>query len=183
MWTHDWRRALSKNVRFGFCLLFLVVCKVAPASYAFLSCLCWRQLMGYGRGRDILHRNTPSQSLSSSAFLFFAATSSSFFLASKPSFARFILIALMDRWVTYRVNSKYTPTHFRLRTSSSINISFVFALNCSRNGGLSSFNLGSSSCVEEGSEWALSITNLASAISASSSSRFALSLSSDSACW
>ena len=48
-----------------------------------------RQFMPYSSETD-----APSQFLSSSAFRFFAATSSSFFLASRPSFARFILMAL-----------------------------------------------------------------------------------------
>lgn len=72
-------------------------------------------------------------------------------------------------------------THFRLRTSSSISSSFDFARNCSLKGGFISCNLGSSAGIVVGSASDLSRTLRAWLITASTSSRFFGSLSSDSA--
>ena len=105
----------------------------------------------------------PSQACSSSAFRFRAFTSSSFFLASNPSFARFILIA------------------FLLRSSSSIRSSLLFARSRCLNVGLSPLSLWSSCGVVVGSSRASSTPFRAWLITASSSSRLSLSLSSVSA--
>lgn len=58
--------------------------------------------------------DAPSQLLSSSAFLLRWATSSSFFLASRPSFAKFILIALWSCTMSkiFGIQIHWTHTFF-----------------------------------------------------------------------
>jgi hypothetical protein len=72
-------------------------------------------------------------------------------------------------------------THLRLLTSSSINNSFDFCRSCTLKGGVRPFRFGWSSGVEVGKDNPLSRTERASFIAASSSSRFAGSVSSFSA--
>lgn len=77
--------------------------------------------------------SVPSQVLSSSAFLFLCATSSSFFLASNPSLARFIFTALIRKKEAFSTGVECmtltTATYFLLLTSSSINNCLDWALS------------------------------------------------------
>jgi len=126
--------------------------------------------------------NVPSQTLSSCTLRFLFAISSSFFLASNPSFARFIFIALYIQQVEHQCSFiAYCITYFLRRTSSSIKSS----LDCNRSrtlkGGSRFFRRGSVTGVEIGSSRALRMRWQACLIMASSSSRLSLSESSDSA--
>ena len=80
-----------------------------------------------------------------------------------------------------RLKKTDSSAYFRRLTSSSMRSSFDFTLSCTLNVGSSPFNLGWSSGVLVGRERAFKRTERACVMVASSSSRFAVSLSSDSA--
>ena len=161
-------------------LLLGVRCEVPPVVHSLFSVLCM-VMSAVGSRTTATGQDAPSHRASSSAFRFFAFTSSSFFRASRPSFARFILTALKQRQRLGQCVQMLHITHFRRLTSSSMRNSFDFARSCCRHVGVRFLSLGSSSRVVVGRPRFFSSTTRAWLMTASSSSRLVLSERSDSA--
>lgn len=173
----------TKDSNFSLLLFLAGVSKIAPTVNTLLSVILYRWPFEILRPmiKKVATYYTPSQFLSSSAFLFLCATSSSFFLASNPSFARFILTALPNNCQCGE-RCLMEITHFLLLTSSSINKSLDCALNLVLKGGSKPWSFGSEFEIDTGRLKVLRTTLRAWLMTLSSSSRWSLSDSSDSAC-
>jgi hypothetical protein len=174
-------RNSAKNITLLLFLLFGCIGEGTPTAHALFPSFCGAG-MRIARKTRTEGKALPSHLASSSALRFLAVTSSSFLRASKPSLARFILMALRSSMPSKTaIFSWWQYTHLRLRTSSSISNSFDFARSCALKGGVRPLSLGWSSGVVVGKDNPLSRVKRAWLIAASRSSRFAVSPSSFSA--